>query len=150
MTERDVLLEMLILESKGFLGISSKRVIELCSGWGEGSCDDDLEYRKYLEAYHSFLYLHGKYVYDHIFDFGIIDMFKEVNELLNEGYDFKKEVTKMIKNKFSLIKIPLAEPPVDLLTDDFKKSLDMNPNAMDVYMFKGKIKPGIISLEIIE
>ena len=150
MTERDVLLEMLILESKGFLGISPRRIIELCSGWSEDSCDGDLEYRKYLEAYHNFLALNGKYVYDHVHDFGVIEMFKEVNDLMNNGYAYKEAVVRMIRNKLSLIKLPLAEPPYELLSSEYQENIKMNPYYMDIYMFQGKIEQGILTLEIIE
>lgn len=148
MNKRSVLLEMLILESQGFIKISSKRVIEKCCGWCEGSCDDELEFRKYIEAYHLFLELNEKYVLDNIHMFGIIVMFEELDNLIDEGYDFKKAVIKMIRDKFSSIHIPLAEPPYELLSDEFKEKIRINSKYMDMYMFNGKISEGIISLEI--
>lgn len=148
MNKRSVLLEMLILESQGFINISSKRVIEKCCGWCEGSCDDELEFRKYIEAYHLFLELNEKYVLDNIHMFGIIVMFEELDNLIDEGYCFKKAVIKMIRDKFSSIHIPLAEPPYELLSDEYKEKIRINSKYMDMYMFNGKISEGIISLEI--
>ena len=148
MSERSPLLEMLILESKGFIGIPPKRIIEMCSGWGEDSCDDELEYRKYLEAYHDFLSIHDKYVVDNVHEFGVVMMFEDVDDLINDGHSYRDAVVKMIRNKFSFIKVPLAEPPYDLLSDDYKEALKHNKNYMDMFMFKGKIVHGIISLEI--
>lgn len=150
MYDRNVLLEMLILESKGFLCIPPKRVIELCCGWGEDSCDDELEYRKYLEAYHAFLSLHDRYVIDNVHEFGVVMMFEDVDDLICDGHSYREAVVKMIKNKLSFIKIPIAEPPFEYLKDELKESLKTNPNHMDVYMFDGKIEMGIISLEINE
>lgn len=150
MDDRSVLLEMLALESKGFLGIPPKRVIEMCSGWGEDSCDDELEYRKYLEAYHDLLSIHDNYIVDNVHEFGVIMMFEDVDDLINNGHSYREAVVKMIRNKLSLLKIPLAEPPHHLLSDDYKEALRHNPNYMDMHMFKGKIVPGVISLEFEE
>lgn len=148
MNKRSVLLEMLILESQGFIRISPKRIIEKCCGWYNDSCDDELEFRKYIEAYHLFLELNEKYVLDNIHMFGIIVMFEELDNLIEEGYGFKKAVIKMIRDKFGSVHIPLAEPPYELLSDEFKEKIKLNSKYLDMYMFRGKISEGIISLEI--
>ena len=54
----------------------------------------------------------------------------------------------MIRDKFSSIHIPLAEPPYELLSDEYKENIRINSKYMDMYMFNGKISEGIISLEI--
>lgn len=136
---RSVLLEFLILESKGYLNISSRRVIEICCGWGEDTCDEELEYRKYLEAYHHFLECHSRYVVDNTHDFGIVQMFEDVDDLICDGHVFRVAVIKMLRMKMSLMKIPLAEPPHEFLHEDIVECLKDNERYLDIYMFDGKI-----------
>lgn len=150
MLYRSVLLEMLVMEAKGFLCKTSKEVIEMCCGWYEGSCDDDLEYIKYLDAYDMFLKMNEKYVLSHLYMFGVVSMFEDVGGYIKEGYDFKSSVVKMIREKFKSVNIPLAEPMREMLSDDMKDMMNGDYMYMNMCNFKGKIVKGIVSLEIEE
>lgn len=148
--ERSVLFEMLVLEAKGYLNIPPSRVIELCSGWGEDSCDEEMEYRKYLEAYDRFLFIHADYVMDNLHDFGIIVMLENVGEFISQGHSYYKAVVMMIQDKFSCLKVRLAQPPIELMKPEYQEGVKLNPNYLDVFMFDGKIEQDTIRLEIID
>lgn len=149
MNERSVLLEMLILESKGLLCISPHRIVELCCGWDEGVCDDDMLYEKYIEMYDMFFILNVSYIEDNVHTFGPSKVFENIRKHIDDGHDFKKSIINMIKNRFECSHIDLAEPPYEYLNDDIKERLKNNPNCLDIYMFSKKIEKGVISLEIV-
>lgn len=143
MDSRSALFELLVLESKGYLNLDSRRLIEMSCGWGEGSCDEELEFRKYLECYHHFLEKHPDHVVEHTHEFGIIQMFEDVDDLINEGHDFRQAVIKMIRDKFGYIKIPLAKPPVDMLREP-------ECSGGDDWKFDGRIERNSIYFEIVK
>lgn len=149
MEERNVLLEMLILESKGFLNIDTKRIIELCCGWDEGSCDDEMEYEKFIEAYDLFFILNKEYIGDNTHMFGPSVVFNNIRQHIDNGHDFRSAVISMVKNRFECSHIDIAEPPYEYLCDDLKEKIKVNPHYLDVYMFSKKIEMGVIRLEIV-
>lgn len=148
--ERDALFELLVLEAKGFLNISGRRVIELCSGWGEDSCDEELEYRKYLEAYDKFLLIHNRYVMNNLHMFSVIQMFEDVDDFVNDGLDYRAAVIKMIRNKFKSISVNLAYPPDEFLSEKYAVGIQYSDTFMKPYMFRGKIVKNSLYFEIIE
>lgn len=153
MLGRSVLLEMLVMESKGLLCKTSKEVIEMCCGWNEGSCNDEMEYIKYLDAYDKFLKIHEKYVLEHLHMFGVVSMFEDVGYYINDGNDYKSSVVKMIREKFKSINIPLAKPMVEMMSEEMKDVVSCGEGDGDMFNlfnFKGKIVKGIVSLEIEE
>ena len=150
MQKRSPLLEMLILEAKGFLSIDSKRVIEICCGWCEGTCDDDLEYVKCIEAYDDFLRLQNKYVMDNLFDFGIITLFERIKTRIDEGYDYIHAIVKMLQGRFFIMNIPLAEPPHEYLKQEYKDILKIDKNYLNMFQFSGKIEEDGLFLKIVE
>lgn len=145
---RCVLLEMLVLESKEFLCIPPKRIIEMCCGWDEGVCDDDMEYEKYLEAYDQYVLLDNEYVMNKYYDNSPSVLFHEVKYWIDKGYDYKKAVINMMRDRFYCTNIPLAEPMFEHLSDDYKKKVRINEHYMDVYMFRGKIISNSYNLDI--
>lgn len=150
MESRSVLLEMLILHAKGFLDIDPKRIIEKCCGWADDTCDDDMEYGKYIEAYDTFFMLNKEYVTDNFHDFAPSIIFDRIKCWLDEGYDYKHAVIQMISDRFFCSKIPLAEPPHVYLKQEYKDSLRINPHYLDMFLFSGKIEDNSLFLEIID
>ena len=148
--KRSVLLEMLILEAKGFLDVDPKRIIERCCGWADDTCDEDMEYGKYIEAYDTFFMLNKEYVTDNFHDFAPSVIFDRIKYRIDEGYPYKQAVIKMIQDRFFCSKIPLAEPPHEYLKQEFKDALKLNPHYLDMYLFKDKIEFNSLFLEIIE
>lgn len=148
--ERNVLLEMLILESKGLLKLTPSEIIEKCCGWGEGVCDEELEFRKYVETYDQFLINYEQYTMEHLYEFGVIPIFEDLDNLINDdGYGFKRAVIKVIKDRITIIKIPLAEPPYDILKDEIKENIKNNPGYMSKLLFDGKIVWNNYNFEIV-
>ena len=144
---RNVLFEMLVLESKGILNLNGRQIIEESCGWGEGACDEELEYRKYLEAYHIFLERCPRYVRDHSHEFGVIQMFEDVDDLINDGVSFRAAVIKMIREKFWFIKnIPIARPPKKWLKEDACS----DAGSIQDWMFNGHVDGEGVLMEIVD
>lgn len=144
---RSVLFEMLVLESKGLLTVSPRHIIEKVCGWGEGACDEELEYRKYLEAYHIFLENHPKYVVGHTHEFGVVQMFEDVDDYINDGMDYRQAVIKMIRDKFWFIKdIPFAKPPEGWL----REGAECSKGTIQDWMFTGYVDGEGLLMEIVE
>ena len=150
MSDRNPMLEMLVLESKGVLNIDARRIIEMCSGWNEGACDDEMLYRKYIEAYHYFLSLNTDYVKEHVESFGIVVLLEDIEDRISDGHDYKTAVVMTIRNALSITHFPLAEPPHEWLSEKYVEGLKLNPDYLQFCMFDGRIEKNSIYLEIVE
>ena len=148
--KRNVLVEMLILEAKGFLDMDPKRIIEKCCGWADDTCDSECEYGKYIEAYDTFFLLNKEYVTDNFHDFAPSIIFERIEDRLEDGHDYKRAVIHMIKDRFYCSKIPLAEPPHVYLKQEYKDALNFNPNYLDMYLFNGRIIENNVFMEIVD
>ena len=148
--KRSVLLEMLILEAKGFLDVNPKQIVERCCGWADDTCDDDMLYGKYVEAYDQFFTLNKEYVTDNFHDFAPSVIFDRIKVRIDEGYEFRQAVIKMIQGRFFCSKIPLAEPPHEYLKQEFKDAIKINSRYMDMFLFNGKIEYNSLFFEIVD